>query len=71
MMALMACLLGYGEVGLWLKKQSTLPDTWVKSDDNPYRHWMEEYAGEMYQGAVRIGLGMSVAKQRDPRLRAY
>ncbi|KJA19069.1 hypothetical protein HYPSUDRAFT_56780 [Hypholoma sublateritium FD-334 SS-4] len=56
MMALMACLLGYGEVGLWLKKQSTLPDTWVKLEDNPYRHWMEEYAGEMYQGAVRIGL---------------
>ncbi|KAF8172078.1 Ribokinase-like protein [Pholiota molesta] len=29
LMALMACLLGYGEVGLWLKKQSTLPDTWM------------------------------------------
>jgi hydroxymethylpyrimidine/phosphomethylpyrimidine kinase len=56
-MALMACLLGYGEVGLWLKKQSTLPDTWVKLDGNPYRHWIEEYGGEMYQEAVRLGLG--------------
>ena len=58
-MALMACLLGYGEVGLWLKKQGTLPDSWVRLDGNPYKHWMDEYAGDMYQGAVRIGLGMS------------
>ncbi|KAF4614645.1 hypothetical protein D9613_003401 [Agrocybe pediades] len=55
-MALMACLLGYGEVGLWLKKQSSMKDTWVVLEGNPYKHWVEEYAGEMYQGAVRIGL---------------
>ncbi|KAF8959768.1 Phosphomethylpyrimidine kinase-domain-containing protein [Flammula alnicola] len=55
-MALMACLLGYGEVGLWLTKQSTEPNTWVVLEGNPYKHWIEEYSGEMYQGAVRIGL---------------
>lgn len=58
-MALMACLLGYGEVGLWLKRNSMLPDTWVKLEGNPYTHWMEEYGGELYQGAVQAGLGTS------------
>ncbi|KAJ3514035.1 hypothetical protein NLJ89_g2606 [Agrocybe chaxingu] len=55
-MALMACLLGYGEVGLWLKKQSEKENSWVILEGNPYRHWMDEYAGEMYQNAVRLGL---------------
>ena len=58
-MALMACLLGYGEVGLWLKKQSTLPNSWVVLDGNPYKAWMDEYGGEHYQRAVKIGLGIS------------
>jgi len=55
-MALMACLLGYGEVGLWLKKESRMPNSWVVLEGNPYKHWIEEYSGEMYQGAVKIGL---------------
>ncbi|CAA7260924.1 unnamed protein product [Cyclocybe aegerita] len=55
-MALMACLLGYGEVGLWLKKQSEKENSWVVLDGNPYKHWMDEYAGEMYQNAVQLGL---------------
>ena len=57
-MALMACLLGYGEVGLWLKKEASKPNSWVVLEGNPYQGWMEEYAGEGYQGAVRLGLGM-------------
>ena len=60
MMALMACLLGYGEVGLWLKKQSRTANSWVVIEGNPYRHWMEVYAGEEYQLAVRFGLGMQI-----------
>ncbi|KDR82001.1 hypothetical protein GALMADRAFT_60054 [Galerina marginata CBS 339.88] len=55
-MALIACLLGYGEVGLWLKKQSNVESTWVVLEGNPYKHWIEEYSGEMYQEAVRMGL---------------
>lgn len=56
LMALMACLLGYGEVGLWLKKQAATPNSWVVLDGNPYQHWIDDYAGEIYQAAVRIGL---------------
>jgi hydroxymethylpyrimidine/phosphomethylpyrimidine kinase len=57
LMALSACLLGYGEVGLWLKKESAKPDSWVKLDGNPYLKWIEDYSGEDYQAAVRRGLG--------------
>ncbi|PPQ65826.1 hypothetical protein CVT24_012053 [Panaeolus cyanescens] len=55
-MAAMACLLGYGEVGLWLKKESQRPNSWVVMEGNPYKQWMDEYSGEMYQNAVRTGL---------------
>lgn len=63
-MALMACLLGYGEVGLWLKKQSTIPNSWVVLDGNPYKGWMDEYGGEHYQRAVKIGLGIPCLASR-------
>ena len=56
-MAVAACLLGYGEVGLWLKKESLKPNTWVLTEGNPYATWMEEYGGENYQEAVKRGLG--------------
>ncbi|EPQ50588.1 hypothetical protein GLOTRDRAFT_82113 [Gloeophyllum trabeum ATCC 11539] len=55
-MALAACLLGYGEVGLWLRKQASLPNSWVKWEGNPYLKWMEDYSGEHYQNAVKAGL---------------
>lgn len=59
-MALAACLLGYGEVGLWLKRESKRQDTWVKMDaSNPYLKWIEDYSGEDYQQAVRTGIGTS------------
>ena len=57
MMALAACLLGYGEVGLWLQREAKQPQSWVKIEDNPYRKWIEDYSGEDYQGAVKIGIG--------------
>ncbi|KAF8223428.1 hypothetical protein L208DRAFT_1454809 [Tricholoma matsutake] len=56
LMALLACLLGYGEVGLWLRKQAELPNSWVKMEGNPYRRWIEDYAGDEYQNAVKTGL---------------
>lgn len=55
-MAVAACLLGYGEVGLWLKKEAQKPDSWVKWEGNPYLEWMEEYAGEEYQAGVVAGI---------------
>ena len=58
-MALAACLLGYGEVGLWLANESKRPGSWVIMDErsNPYAPWIREYSGEMYQRAVETGLG--------------
>lgn len=58
-MALAACLLGYGEVGLWLLREAERPDTWVVLDKevNPYVHWIEDYSGAIYQEAVKVGLG--------------
>jgi thiaminase len=56
-MALAACLLGYGEVGLWLKKEAAKCDSWVKLDGNPYLKWIQDYSGEDYQAAVKRGLG--------------
>lgn len=57
-MALAACLLGYGEVGLWLIRESKLPDTWVVLDEqtNPYLKWIEDYSGTEYQEAVKNGI---------------
>ena len=63
-MALMACLLGYGEVGLWLKRHAIQGDSlpseekWVVLDGNPYKKWIDDYSGEWYQGAVKTGLGV-------------
>ena len=58
-MSLAACLLGYGEVGLWLLDESKRPDSWVVMDEelNPYVPWIKEYSGEVFQNAVKIGLG--------------
>ncbi|KAJ8494986.1 hypothetical protein ONZ51_g1948 [Trametes cubensis] len=55
-MALAACLLGYGEVGLWLKKEAAKPNSWVKLEGNAYLRWIEDYSGEQYQNAVKLGL---------------
>ena len=56
-MALAACLLGYGEVGLWLKKEAVKENSWVVVDGNPYAQWMDAYGGEDYQTAVKRGIG--------------
>jgi hydroxymethylpyrimidine/phosphomethylpyrimidine kinase / thiaminase len=56
-MALAACLLGYGEVGLWLAREAKKKDTWVMVTNNPYQKWIDDYSGTMYQGAVKLGLG--------------
>jgi len=57
LMALAACLLGYGEVGLWLQREARRPKTWVRIEDNPYKRWIEGYSGEKYQAAVKVGIG--------------
>ncbi|KZT74039.1 hypothetical protein DAEQUDRAFT_660774 [Daedalea quercina L-15889] len=66
-MALAACLLGYGEVGLWLKKEAAQPNSWVKLEGNPYQKWIDDYSGEVYQKAVKLGLAtIEVMAVADP-----
>lgn len=55
-MAAAACLIGYGEVGLWFKKEKTKPDPWVVVEGNPYAQWFEQWGGKQYQTAVKTGL---------------
>jgi hypothetical protein len=69
--ALLACLLGYGEVGLWLKAQASEPNSWVKLEGNPYQKWMEDYSGDDYQAAVRFGLGQSLCCEISLKCLAY
>ena len=55
--AIAACLIGYGEVGLWLQKQVRLGE--AKVEGNIYKRWMEDYGGEDFLGAVDRGIGTS------------
>ncbi|KAJ7584861.1 Phosphomethylpyrimidine kinase-domain-containing protein [Mycena floridula] len=73
LMALLACLLGYGEVGLWLKKESSGTDSWVKTKGNAYAQWMEDYSGAHYQAAVKLGMETieSLASDDPPSLARY
>jgi thiaminase len=57
LVVLAACLLGYGEVGLWLQREANRPQSWVQIENNPYRKWIEDYSGEGYQGVVKVGIG--------------
>jgi len=56
LIALLACLLGYGEVGLWLESEARKPDSWVVVDGNPYKRWLDDYSGKHFQSAVAAGL---------------
>lgn len=55
-MAVASCLVGYGEVGLWLQKRVETGE--AKMDGNPYARWMSDYAGADFQAAVNRGIGM-------------
>ena len=68
-MALAACLLGYGEVGLWLMREAKQPRSSVRIEDNPYRTWIEDYAGEPYQAAVKVGIGVLSVRVVTRRLK--
>ncbi|MGD9539144.1 MAG: thiaminase II [Alphaproteobacteria bacterium] len=45
--ALAPCVAGYGEIGRRLND-----DPGTRRDGNPYREWIEMYAGEAYQGVA-------------------
>ncbi|KAF8507992.1 Ribokinase-like protein [Gautieria morchelliformis] len=54
--AVAACLFGYGEVGLWLQKEAKREGSGIILEGNPYRQWIDEYSGQGYQNAVRVGI---------------
>lgn len=60
--AIAACLVGYGEVGLWLQKQVKLGEAVMEG--NIFRRWMEDYAGDDFLGAVNRGIGPSTTFSR-------
>jgi len=49
--ALFACLIGYGEIGVRLVND---PNT--KRENNPYYKWIENYAADLYQSSVTTGI---------------
>lgn len=49
--ALSVCVIGYGEVGTILVKHAK-----TKLDGNPFRSWIEQYAGDEYQAVARAAL---------------
>ena len=72
LISLAACLLGYGEVGLWLVAESKRENSRIKIEGNPYKRWIDDYAGPQYQNAVKAGLGMlylclTIVVQRELR----
>ena len=52
LVALAPCVMGYAEIGTWLAADPA-SDT---SDANPYRDWIEMYAGAEYQEVARGAL---------------
>jgi len=74
LVALAACLLGYGEVGLWLVTEASKgDDSWVVMEGNKYRKWIEDYGGEGYQNAVKTGIGIleTIAREDPPSQKRY
>jgi hydroxymethylpyrimidine/phosphomethylpyrimidine kinase len=53
--AIASCLIGYGEVGLWLQKQ--VKEGNATMEGNIYARWMQDYSGQDFLGAVNRGIG--------------
>jgi len=51
--ALLTCLIGYGEVGLWLQKESKNENSWVIMEGNPYKSWIDDYSREIFQKTIK------------------
>ncbi|KAJ9124444.1 hypothetical protein QFC24_003233 [Naganishia onofrii] len=55
LVAVFSCLLGYGEVGLYLKRKLEDGSGDVVLEGNRYKRWIEDYSGPDFQGAVNRG----------------
>jgi hypothetical protein len=63
-LAVASCLVGYGEVGLWLQKW--VREGGAKMEGNRYKKWMEDYAGKEFLDAVDRGIGGSHLSNLSP-----
>lgn len=61
--AVASCLIGYGEVGLWLGKQ--VEKGQAKIEGNVYGSWMQAYASEDFMRAVNVGIDNLERRIRD------
>nr|ODN86258.1 phosphomethylpyrimidine kinase [Cryptococcus depauperatus CBS 7841] len=52
--AVASCLVGYGEVGLWLQKQVEIGE--AKIEGNIYARWISDYGGREFLDAVNRGI---------------
>jgi hydroxymethylpyrimidine/phosphomethylpyrimidine kinase / thiaminase len=59
LVAVASCLIGYGEVGLWLLRHSQAGWDGIHLEGNAYRRWIEDYSGREFQDAVHRGIGGS------------
>jgi hydroxymethylpyrimidine/phosphomethylpyrimidine kinase len=53
--AVASCLIGYGEVGLWLRDQVDAGHAVLEG--NVYREWIETYFSKDFLAAVNKGIG--------------
>lgn len=56
LVAVFSCLLGYGEVGLYLKRKLEDGSGEVVLEGNRYKRWLQDYSGADFQGAVNRGI---------------
>ena len=56
LVAVFSCLLGYGEVGLYLKRKLEDGSGEVILEGNRYKRWIQDYSGAEFQGAVNRGI---------------
>lgn len=61
LVAVLSCLIGYGEVGLYLARKAQEGGQ-IKLEGNPYRKWMDDYNGKEFQDAVHAGIGESFSE---------
>lgn len=64
------CLIGYGEVGRWLRAQahaqSSRAEVGEKAElKRAYDEWIEGYAGDEFQETVRLGIGAYKVAPKD------
>lgn len=56
LVAVFSCLLGYGEVGLYLKRKLEDGSGEVVLEGNRYQRWIQDYSGADFQAAVNRGI---------------